>query len=284
MADGHRRLLFHDLSVILNAAVDDRLIPVNPCAAKTVRPPKSSPTKVQPWSLDMLNAARTAMLKRFVVALDLGAGCGLRQGEVLGISPDDIDPDRPVLHVVRQLKLIRGRMVFGPPKTGKTRDVPLPASVRVRMDAHAEEFTPVAVTLPWDTLDGDPHTVRLLLTTGTSPVHSRTFNVSTWKPALRKAKIPATRQNGMHVLRHTYASVLLDAGESIKALSLYLGHADPGFTLRVYTHLLPASEDRTRRAIDRAFGYTPDDADGAQVDHAAEVTDEPDDADGLGTA
>jgi integrase len=57
----------------------------------------------------------------------------------------------------------------------------------------------------------------------------------------------------MHVLRHTYASVLLHAGESIKALSLYLGHSDPGFTLRVYTHLMPTSEDRTRRAIDQAF-------------------------------
>ncbi|MFF0229055.1 hypothetical protein [Micromonospora sp. NPDC005254] len=52
------------------------------------------------------------------------------------------------------------------------------------------------------------------------------------------------------MLRHTYASVLLDAGESIKAL----GHADPGFTLRTYTHLLPSSEDRTRLAIDKAFG------------------------------
>jgi integrase len=51
--------------------------------------------------------------------------------------------------------------------------------------------------------------------------------------------------------------VLLDAGESIKALSGYLGHADPGFTLRVYTHLLPASEDRTRRAIDAAFADDP---------------------------
>ncbi|WP_247659256.1 hypothetical protein [Micromonospora sp. U56] len=36
----------------------------------------------------------------------------------------------------------------------------------------------------------------------------------------------------MHVLRHTYASVLLDAGASIKTLSAYVGHADPGFTLR----------------------------------------------------
>jgi integrase len=44
--------------------------------------------------------------------------------------------------------------------------------------------------------------------------------------------------------------VLLDGGESIKALSEYLGHADPGFTLRTYTHLMPASAERTRRAVD----------------------------------
>ncbi|OAH09289.1 hypothetical protein STSP_73730 [Streptomyces jeddahensis] len=46
--------------------------------------------------------------------------------------------------------------------------------------------------------------------------------------------------------------MLLDAG-SIKALSEYLGHSDPGFTLRTYTHLLPSSETRTRKAIDDAF-------------------------------
>lgn len=42
-------------------------------------------------------------------------------------------------------------------------------------------------------------------------------------------------------------------GESIKALSDYLGHSDPDFTLRPYTHLLPSSETRTRKAIDDAF-------------------------------
>ena len=39
----------------------------------------------------------------------------------------------------------------------------------------------------------------------------------------------------MHALRHFYASVLLDAGESVRALAEYLGRADPAFTLRVYT-------------------------------------------------
>jgi integrase len=58
----------------------------------------------------------------------------------------------------------------------------------------------------------------------------------------------------MHALRHLYASVLLDAGESIKAVSQYLGHADAGFTLRVYTHLMPGSHERTRNAVDAALG------------------------------
>jgi Phage integrase family len=54
----------------------------------------------------------------------------------------------------------------------------------------------------------------------------------------------------MHALRHFYASVLLDAGERVKAVWEYLGHTDPGFTLRTYTHLLPTSHERTRRAVD----------------------------------
>ncbi|MFE5185407.1 integrase [Streptomyces sp. NPDC056628] len=63
----------------------------------------------------------------------------------------------------------------------------------------------------------------------------------------------AAREHGMNALRHFCASVLLDAGESIKALSLYLGHGDPGFTLRVYTHLMPSSETRTRKAISSVY-------------------------------
>lgn len=62
--------------------------------------------------------------------------------------------------------------------------------------------------------------------------------------------------------------MLLDAGESIKALSLYLGHSDPGFTLRVYTHLMPSSETRTRKAISsmyRAAGQTHDNSEVAQA-------------------
>ena len=57
----------------------------------------------------------------------------------------------------------------------------------------------------------------------------------------------------MHALRHYFASVLLEDGVSNKAVATYLGHMDPGFTLRTYTHVMPSSEDRMRHAVDRAL-------------------------------
>ena len=74
-----------------------------------------------------------------------------------------------------------------------------------------------------------------------------------WQPELRKAGIPQQRSNMMHGARHLYASVQLEAGTSIRALAEYLGHADPGFTLRTYTHLMPQAEDKAKRAVDEHF-------------------------------
>lgn len=89
------------------------------------------------------------------------------------------------------------------------------------------------------------------------------LNEEAWKRALAGAGvIPVpergqpyveSRENGMHALRHFYASVLLDEGENIKALAEYLGHSDPGLTLRVYAHLMPSSRERTRNAVSQVF-------------------------------
>jgi integrase len=50
---------------------------------------------------------------------------------------------------------------------------------------------------------------------------------------------------------------LLEAGVSIRAVSEYLGHADPGFTLRIYAHLMPTSDERARQAMDLALRPQP---------------------------
>ena len=39
----------------------------------------------------------------------------------------------------------------------------------------------------------------------------------------------------------------------IRALATYLGHHDPGFTLRTYVHLMPSADDRMRQAVDAVF-------------------------------
>jgi integrase len=57
----------------------------------------------------------------------------------------------------------------------------------------------------------------------------------------------------MHDLRHFFASLLIRAGLSPKVVAKLLGHADASMTLRVYAHLWPDDEDRSRQAVDDAF-------------------------------
>jgi integrase len=250
-----RSVVFTHLCSILNAAVDDGKIVRNPCSARSVIQPQPVERKVVPWTSEQVAAVRGGLHERYRPVVDLGAGCGLRQGEIFGIADDDLDFKSGWVHVRRQVKVVRSRLVFGLPKNDKERKVPLSDSAAQRLRIYSENYPPVLVTLPWeDPASTERITARLILTTNRRHAIRRgTFNPKSWHPAVRGAGMERNRANGTHALRHYYASVLLDAGESIKALSEYLGHWDPGFTLRTYTHLMPASPGRTRQAIDSVF-------------------------------
>ncbi|MET7493535.1 tyrosine-type recombinase/integrase [Streptomyces sp900116325] len=254
LSAAYRRGIFAHVSTVFTAAVEDRLIRANPCSARSVKAPRLDPRKVKPWTADRVKVVRAALPERYRALVDPAAGCGLRQGEVFGLAVEDVDFLGGLVHVVRQVKLLRNRPVFAPPKGGKERDVPLPESIAFALAGHLTLFPAAEVTLPWKTVDGPPVTAALIFRSpeGLSLNRNR-FNDRQWRPALRAAGVVTGRDNGMHALRHFYASVLLDAGESIKALSEYLGHHDPGFTLRTYTHLMPASETRTRAAVDTVW-------------------------------
>jgi integrase len=203
------------------------------------------------------------MPSRYQPLVDLGGGCGLRQGELFGLDLHDLDFDGGWVHVRRQVKRVRSRLVLGLPKNDTERLVPLPATIAAIIKRHLIDVPPVTVTLPWEDPSSDTTVSARLVFTSTrrNAINRSDFNRLIWYPALASAGIIRSRATGMHALRHFYASALLDAGETIKALASYLGHADPGFTLRVYTHLMPASENRTRQAIDRLFtAGTPGDA------------------------
>lgn len=276
MSGGYAKNIYGDVRAVLSAAVDDGLLPRNPCSAKSVRPPAAEQRRVVPWLPAQVQAVRAALPQRYRPMADVGAGCGLRQGEIVGLAEDALDFDGDIIRVVRQVKLIRGKAVFAPPKCNKERDVPLPPSVAEALRAHMDAFKPVEITLPWRKPDGPKVSARLLFTnTASGLVWRSNFNIQEWKPALAEAgliaeagddgKYPSAREHGMHALRHFYASVLLDAGESIKAVSEYLGHADPGLTLRVYAHLMPSSQERTRKAVDRVLLPAPREPDGPET-------------------
>jgi integrase len=252
LSDSYVRTLFASLSAALNAAVTDGLITRNPCIS--VKPPKASQGRVQPWTGDQVGAVRQYLPARYRTLADLGAGLGLRQGEAFGLAVDDVDFLHRVVHVRRQVRILGTRMTFAPPKGGKERDIPLPESVALRLSAHIAAHPPVPVELPWKVPDGRPVTVRLLFTeSGGAALHRSSFNAVAWQPALRGSGLPCTRENGMHALRHYFASALLANGVDIRALAAYLGHHDPGFTLRTYVHLMPSSDDRMRQAVDTDF-------------------------------
>jgi len=217
--------------------------------------PQPDKRKVVPWTPRKVAAVQRALPERYKLAVSLGAGCGLRQGELFGLSDVDVDRGAKVLDVIRQVTVVDNVLVFAPPKGGKERTVPLAPTILREIDAHRERFPPMAVTLPWREPDGEPVTAQLLLTNEDGgAVHRTRFNRVVWRPALDQAGMGRTnRQDGMHALRHFFASTLLDAGESIRALADWLGHSDPAFTMRVYTHLMPSSTERSRRAVDKAL-------------------------------
>ncbi|MFD5219692.1 tyrosine-type recombinase/integrase [Streptomyces tendae] len=269
LSAGYRRGIFAHVSTVFTSAVEDRIIRANPCSARSVRAPRLEPRKVKPWPAERIMDVRSALPDRYQALVNVAAGCGLRQGEVFGLAVEDVDFLGGVVHVVRQVKLLRThRPVFAPPKGGKERDVPLPKSVAFALAAHLKRHPATRITLPWKNLDGPPVTASLVFTgPGGLPLDRSRFNDRVWRPALRAASVETGRDNGMHALRHFYASVLLDAGESIKALSEYLGHHDPGFTLRTYTHLMPSSGTRARAAVDRVFSDEEPAADGPDTAH-----------------
>jgi integrase len=269
------RTTWRHFSSILQAAHKAKRIPANPFRDPDLKAPSAPPSKAQAWPEETVAAMREGLDARYRILLDLGVGAGLRQGECFGFSPTDIDGE--VIHVSRQIVRIDGKLAFAPPKRGKLRDAPCPAELAKAVKEHANSFPTVEVTLPWvdpdrPSLPWDKRprmTVSLLVTTPRTAglsggaINRVTWDDKQWKPALARAGVipkpeveyiqangkkpwarkqwNMPREDGFHVTRHTFASIVLQAGETITQLAAWLGHSDPAFTLRTYAHFLPKS-------------------------------------------
>lgn len=76
-------------------------------------------------------------------------------------------------------------------------------------------------------------------------MQSKTVTQQILYPALKRAEL---RRVGFHSLRHTYASMLIAQGESVKTVQALLGHANATMTLNIYSHLF---EGQAKQAVER---------------------------------
>ncbi|MDA3647215.1 site-specific integrase [Saccharopolyspora indica] len=249
--------LFDLLSSILSGAVVDQKIKANPMLSKSIRRPTTTPHKAVAWEEERVYAIREALPGRQKAVVPLGGSVGLRQGEIFGFSLDDIEgePGNRVVNVNRQVTRIHNKLVFRPAKGGKNRVVPLSDEDYDDLMEIARDHPPTLVELPWGEPGGKKAAAWLLVVPGPGAAWNNSqFNSKIWRRAFRTAGLTyRPRIDGVHGLRHTFASVVLSAGVTIRDLADFLGHKDPGFTLRVYAHMMPSAYGRARTAIGRFF-------------------------------
>ena len=71
-----------------------------------------------------------------------------------------------------------------------------------------------------------------------------------WRDTAKRAGVAGMKY---HDLRHAFASMLIAAGCSVKAVQHALGHTSAATTLNIYSHLWPGDEDRIRDAVDQVL-------------------------------
>lgn len=221
-------------SVFLGA-VADRLIAVSPFVKVSL--PDADQQPVVPLTVEQVRRLAAAMPARNQAMVITQAGLGLRIGELLGLRKEDVDFLRRVAHVETQIP--PGEKTRSDPKTRKSkRPLPLPAFVADALAAHMQQYPPAVDGSIFYTSRGHPYG------------HSH-YGTQIFSAAVRRAGLPAGTTS--HDLRHHYASVLLHAGESVVAVAERLGHKNANLVLSTYGHLMPDSEERTRKALDSAW-------------------------------
>jgi integrase len=205
--------------------------------------PKMIETEVHCWTLDEVRRFLDSVRDDRLYALyHLALVSGLRRGELCGLPKKDVDLEKSSVHIRQTLLSIGYEMHFETPKSGRSnRRIDLdPATVAVLKEhfkRQAEER--LAAGPAW--VDSGLVFTR----EDGSPLHPETVS-DHFERRVRRAGLPRIR---FHDLRHTYATLALEAGMKPWDLSDRLGHSSVAFTLAVYRHAIPSTQ---REATERA--------------------------------
>lgn len=218
-------------SLMLSLAVRDRRLSYNP--AEGVRLPRA--TRKEPLFLTHEQVDRLAeACTGYELFIRLLAYTGLRWGEATALQVKRLDLIRRRLEVVRSAVDLGRDIGYGTPKTHQRRSVPIPRSL---VDALAEH---VAGKDSEDLVFTSPRGDAL---------RNGNFRSRFFGPA---AAAIGVHNLTPHDLRHTAASLAVQAGANVKAVQRMLGHASAAMTLDVYAGLFGDDLDAVAERLDEA--------------------------------
>jgi integrase len=215
--------------------------------ADLVSPPRHSPREMTAWTAEEARrflgvASQSIHGPIWIVAL----ATGLRKGELAGLRWVDVNMEKGTLSVRQNVGTLRGAVEIKPPKTaaGK-RDVHVPAAVLEALKAHKARQNKHRLSLGEAWQD---HGLTFPSAIGT-PIHPDNLDID-FNRLISRAGVPRIR---IHDVRHSYATLAIDLGAPIKAVSEALGHADVATTLRTYTHVLPSQRVEVANKVGAAL-------------------------------
>lgn len=231
------------LRMVLRQAVRWQLLTVN--VAEPVRAPRTEKSEMQVWTpAEVRRFLDAAASHRLFPLFALAVSTGLRKGELLGLHWEDVNLDARELTVRHTLVVNEaGQYVVGQPKTDAGR----------RRIALAED-TVAALRAHWRAEHRGTRAPRPsgFVFTAASGHHVQPRQLDKVYRALTEAAgLPRIR---FHDLRHTAASLLIRQGIPAKVVADRLGHADPTFTLKVYTHVYDDQRVQAVLPLDRLLG------------------------------
>jgi integrase len=179
---------------------------------------------------------------RLYAAYLTAATTGLRRGELLGLRWRDVALDASRLAVTQSLIAVAYKMSYSEPKTAKSRRLIALDPVTVSA-LRAHRKTQLEDRLRWGSAWEDNDLV--FCRENGSPVHPDRFT-DWFQERVKAAGMPPIR---LHDLRHTHATLALQAGVHPKVISERLGHASIGITLDTYSHAVPAMEEEAAAKV-----------------------------------
>lgn len=219
-----------ELNSIINYAKRFYDLNTNPCGkAGTIG--KTKAEEMDYWTYDEYIAFREGVKDKSLsyICFEVLYWTGMREGELLALSPADIDLDNKTISINRTYQRIEGKDVFTSPKTRKSkRKIPIPDFLCQELSDYIQSRY---------MLDADE---RLFPITKSYLSHEM----------IRGCKNTGVKKIRIHDIRHSHASLLINQGCDALMLADRLGHEKVSTTLNTYSHLFPHKQQELVHSLE----------------------------------